>query len=243
MSKHEFMKVEVDLNLLQKKLNYNFKNISLLINAITHPSYANENGINIFPDYERMEFLGDSVLGLIVADTLYKKKKDPEGYLTRAKSHIVSSPMLSKQAEALDLGSFLLLGKGEDKCKGREKESVLENAFEAVVGAIYLDGGLEKARKFVLEIFELLIDEYSDTQVRKKDHKSYLQEYLQAQKLPTPAYNVIEETGPAHDKTFTVELSINGKAHSRGFGRSKKHAEQDAANNLMKLIEEGHKIH
>lgn len=242
MTTPEQTEIEIDINLLQEKLNYRFKDISLLVTAITHPSYANEKGIDLFPDYERMEFLGDSVLGLIVAHTLYEKKKKPEGFLTRAKSHIVSAPMLSMQAEKLDLGSFLLLGKGEDKCRGREKESVLENAFEAIVGAIYLDGGLEKAREFVLGIFAGTIENYSDITVRKKDHKSYLQEFLQAQKLPTPSYLVIEEHGPAHDKTFTVELGINGKKQTTGTGRSKKHAEQEAARILIKMFEDGFKI-
>jgi ribonuclease-3 len=241
MNEQEIEKLDVDLEKLQEILDYRFKDISLLINALTHPSYANEMGPD-FPDYERMEFLGDSVLGMIVAHNLYEKKDKAEGYLTRAKSHVVSAPMLSRQAEMLDLGSFLLLGKGEEKGKGREKESVLENAFEALVGAIYLDGGLEQARKFVLGVFRDIIDNYSDVQVRKKDHKSYLQEYLQAHKLPTPSYNIAREEGPAHDKTFTVELAINGKVEATGQGRSKKHAEQAAADQLINDLEKGKKI-
>ena len=241
MSGTDITNVEVNLAKLQEKLNYRFKDISLLINALTHPSYANEKGED-FPDYERMEFLGDSVLGMIVAHTLYEKKDKAEGYLTRAKSHIVSAPMLSRQAELLDLGSFLLLGKGEEKGRGRKKESVLENTFEAVVGAIYLDGGLEQARNFVLGVFKDIIDNYSDIKVRKKDHKSYLQEYLQAQKLPTPSYNVVKEEGPAHDRTFTVDLLINGKVQASGSGRSKKQAEQDAADQLIKKVEKGYRI-
>lgn len=224
---------------LESRLDYTFKDISLLVTALSHSSYANESGDPGIADNERLEFLGDAVLGMIISEILYRTFSGTEGILTRAKNHLVSARTLGRLAEGLHIGEYLLLGKGEEKDGGRTKESLAANAFEAVIGAIYLDGGMQAATDFVGEAFRELIESYSHERVSKRDYKSYLQELLQARQISAPRYEVARERGPDHQKKFEIVLSIDDVYVSRGLGKSKKAAEQEAARIALEKIERG----
>ena len=215
------------LNELQIKLNYSFNNIALLAVALTHSSYANEHKRDGFYNNERLEFLGDSVLGLSVAELIYKhKSKIPEGQMTKLRSELVCEKSLTSVAESLDLGSYLLLGKGEEKGGGRSRPSILADAVEAVLAAIYLDGGLQPVISFVKEKLFLSAEIYC---AEATDYKTALQELIQMKQGQSLSYHVIEESGPDHMKLFTVEVRLNGKFYGAGTGKSKKEAEQAAA--------------
>lgn len=221
---------------LQKKISYHFKNIGLLREALTHKSYVNENPELNLKDNERLEFLGDAVLDLAISTSLIMNFPDfQEGELSRFKSMVVSEASLAKIAARLDLGRFLFLGKGEEQTGGREKESLLANALEAIIAAVYLDGGLEPADEFIRMTFS---DEIS--MIVKEgislDYKTDLQEYCQAQGLPLPVYKVSRETGPDHKKIFEIELLIRDQVFGIGIGRSKKDAEQKAAKEALKHL-------
>lgn len=224
---------------LQSRLGYTFKEIGLLVTALSHSSYVNESGDPGIEDNERLEFLGDAVLGMIISELLYRAFSGAEGVLTRAKNHLVSARTLGRLAADIQLGENLLLGKGEEKDGGRSKESLAANAFEAVIGAIYLDGGMQAAADFIGETFRELIESYSHERVSKRDYKSYLQELLQARQFAAPRYEVAQERGPDHQKKFEIELIINEVTLSRGYGKSKKAAEQDAARIALEKIERG----
>lgn len=222
---------------LEKKLGYKFKNIKLLKNALTHSSYANEvrNGIT---SNERLEFLGDSVLSIIVSEHIYKNFTDmPEGELTRLRASLVCEKSLCGFSRELDLGSYLLLGKGEDKGGGRERDSILADAFEAVLAAIYLDGGMEIARKHVMNFVLRELAHTSEAEVFK-DYKTALQEIIQRNPEESVSYELISEKGPDHDKRFTVEVHLNSNVIGTGTGRSKKQAEQMAARQALDLMGE-----
>ena len=232
--------VESLLNRLEnfeRRLGYKFTDRSLLINALTHSSFANEQYSQNFPSNERLEFLGDSVLGLIIAEYLYKAHDDSEGELTAAKNYLVSGTCLSQIAEKVKIGDYLLLSSGEENSLGRKKASMLEDALEAVIGAIYLDKDLDSAAKVVLNLYGNLLVQFKPEELKKRDYKSYLQELFQAEKISPPDYEVIEESGPDHDKTFTSSLVSNEKELSRGLGKSKKAAEQEAAKLLLEKID------
>lgn len=221
---------------LQKKISYQFKDIDLLREALTHKSYVNENPELNLKDNERLEFLGDAVLDLAISTSLVMNFPNfQEGELSRFKSMVVSETSLAKIAARLDLGHFLFLGKGEEQTGGREKESLLANALEAIIAAIYLDGGLEPADEFIRMTFS---DEIS--MIVKEgislDYKTDLQEYCQAQGLPLPVYKVSKETGPDHKKIFEIELLIQDEVFGIGIGRSKKDAEQKAAKEALKHL-------
>lgn len=221
---------------LQKKISYPFKNMDLLREALTHKSYVNENPELNLKDNERLEFLGDAVLDLAISASLFMNFPDfQEGELSRFKSMVVSETSLAKIAARLDLGRFLFLGKGEEQTGGRKKESLLANALEAIIAAIYLDGGLEPADEFIRMTFS---DEIS--MIVKEgislDYKTDLQEYCQAQGLPLPVYRVSKETGPDHKKIFEIELLIQDEVFGIGIGRSKKDAEQKAAKEALKHL-------
>lgn len=211
---------------LEDRIGYRFKNQELFCHAMRHSSYINEKKMDKTDCNERLEFLGDAVLELITSDFLYRNyPKDPEGKMTRFRASIVCEPTLAFCAEAIQLGSYLLLGKGEEATGGRKRDSVVSDAMEALIGAIYLDGGFTNAKEFV-ETFIL-----NDLEHKKLffDSKTILQEEVQSwSKIPL-VYELTGEEGPDHDKKFTVLVSLDGKVLGRGTGKTKKHAEQLAA--------------
>ena len=221
---------------LEQKLGYKFNNINLLKNALTHSSYANEvrNG---FSSNERLEFLGDSVLSIVVSDYIYKHYPNmPEGELTKLRASLVCEKSLCAFSRELELGSYLMLGKGGDKGGGRERDSILADAFEAVLAAIYLDGGMEPARRHVMN-FVLRELKHTDDEVFK-DYKTALQEIIQRNPEESVTYILIDESGPDHDKSFTVEVRLNSNVIGKGTGKNKKRAEQMAAKEALMLMGE-----
>ncbi len=221
---------------LEENLKYTFKNIGLLENALTHSSYANEvrNGVK---SNERLEFLGDSVLSIIVSDYIFRQFKNiPEGELTKLRASLVCEKSLCGFSRELELGKYLRLGKGEDKGGGRERDSILADAFEAVLAAIYLDGGMEAAEKHVLR-FILPELKQTDDEVFK-DYKTALQEIIQRNPEESVTYILTGESGPDHDKVFEVEVHLNSNVIGKGSGKSKKRAEQMAAKQALMLMGE-----
>ena len=186
-----------------------------------------------------MEFLGDAVLGLVIADRVYNTRSDDEGGLTRLKSHLVSARTIYRIARVMNLGSFLRLGRGEEQNGGRSKRSLVVDAFEALIAAIYLDGGIKPAAAFIEKAFEPVFNDIDSEQLLRQDYKSFLQEICQARDLAPPDYTLVEESGPDHSKSFTVEVRLAGKALNRGQGKSKKSAEQAAARGTLEGIESG----
>lgn len=220
------MKQGYDLELLEKRLGYCFKNKLLLKQAITHSSYTNEQRINKYGHYERLEFLGDAVLELVSSEFLFYRHKDmPEGELTKMRASMVCEPSLAFCARDLELGEFMLLGKGEENTGGRKRDSITSDAMEAVIGAIYLDGGMEEAKAF---IHRYVLSDIEDKQLFY-DSKTNLQELIQGKLKKDFRYELIEESGPEHDKTFEVEVRMEDETIGRGSGRTKKAAEQQAA--------------
>ena len=220
-----------NLKALENELGYTFQNPALLDRALTHSSYANER--EALGDNERLEFLGDSVLGFITAEYLFSEHKGvPEGELTRLRAYAVCEKSLDVYAREIGLGDYLLLGKGEERTGGRERASVLSDAFEAVIAAIYLDGGMEAAKKFVLRF----VHPYVEAKPVFKDYKTMLQEVTQKNPGETLEYVLVSESGPDHDKHFEVEVHLNSNVIGRGSGPSKKKAEQDAAREAIALM-------
>ncbi len=219
---------------LEEKLGYKFKNIKLLEHALTHSSYANE-GKKHSKNNERLEFLGDSVLSLVVANHLFLKYKAiPEGELTKLRASLVCEKALDKFARKIDLGKYILLGKGEEMTGGRKRPSILSDAFEAVIAAIYLDGGFEKAEEFVLRFIPENLDLKSSNKLA--DYKTTLQEIIQQNREEKIEYVLIGEKGPDHAKVFTSEVMLNSNIIGVGEGSSKKQAEQNAAKEALKLM-------
>lgn len=213
---------------LQKALGYTFKEIKLLNKAITHKSYVNETGESLKHN-ERFEFLGDSVLDLVVSDYLVRKYSDyREGTLSKIRAAVVNETCLAGLARKLDLGAFLLLGRGEEMSGGRNKASLLANAYEAVAGAIYCDSNLETAASVLLPQIKNEITKFTDNR-ESRDYKSDLQEYTQNKFFCIPIYKVLRETGPDHEKQFEIIVSAKDENMGKGMGRSKKEAEQAAA--------------
>ena len=220
--------MESKLENLQKNLGYKFKDVSLLKTALTHSSYANEKGTVC---NERLEFLGDAVLGFISAEFFYNNYDVPEGDLTKHRAARVCENALCMFARELDIGSALYLGKGEERMNGRNKPSMLADAFEAVLAAVYIDGGLEEAKKIALR-FVARHDKLDDT----GDYKTALQEVVQKNREEHVEYVLIEESGPAHDRHFVIEVHLNSNVIGRGEGKSKKIAEQMAAKEALSLM-------
>ena len=221
-----------NLKELQEKLGYTFNDEAVLIRALSHSSYVNENH-SAGDSNERLEFLGDSVLGLITAENFFKNyKKLPEGELTKLRAATVCEKSLAGFAKQLELGKYLLLGKGEILTGGRERPSIQADAFEAIIAAIYLDGGMDAARSFVLKY----IEEAIRRQQSVKDYKTMLQEVVQRNPGEIVEYVLSGETGPDHDKRFEVEVHLNSNVIGRGIGRSKKRAEQEAAREALELM-------
>ena len=212
---------------LEAAIGYHFSNISLLQNALAHSSYANERWHNSLMSNERLEFLGDSILGMLVADHLYRNFPDrPEGDLTRMRADMVCERTLASVANGLGLGEHLLLGKGEEQGGGRSRNSILADAVESVIAACYLDGGMKAAVQFVQKF---ILVNVPVTRMHNTDYKTALQELVQQKKNQSLSYVLVGESGPDHDKQFDVEVSLNGTVVGKGSGRSKKRAEQDAA--------------
>ena len=222
-----------DLERLERKLGHSFHDRDRLLRALIHRSYANEQDAEV-PDNEVMEFLGDAVLGLIVSELLYRRNPElSEGDMSKLKAFLVSADTLARRAEEIELGTYLVLGRGEEKTAGRAKDSLLANTFEAVIAAIYLDGGLEAATEFVDRLLWPGLTEAVNDDPTLRDFKSMLQERLQADGRQLPIYRIIEERGPDHDKVFRVEVVVDGKVLAAGEGKTKKAAEQSAADQAL----------
>ncbi len=222
-----------DLADFEKNLGYEFHNKDLLDTALTHSSYANEKGHG-YKYNERLEFLGDSVLGFVTAETFYVQFKDmPEGRLTKTRASLVCEDALKDFAKEVNLGQYLLLGKGEQKSGGRTRASILADAFEAVIAAIYLDGGLEPAKEFILRFVLKAMETHT---VSFKDYKTQLQEVIQKNPEEKLCYVLVGESGPDHDKRFEVEVHLNSNIIGKGIGRTKKQAEQEAAKEALELM-------
>jgi len=219
---------------LQEAVGYSFQNPSLLREAVTHKSFVNEYPGGGLRHNERLEFLGDAVLDLVISTYLMETFINfQEGDLSRLKAAVVSEPALAEIARSLDLGRYLFLGKGEEQTGGRQKASLLANTLEALIAAIYLDGGLEPSRKFVCGCFSPMIAQRTSEGV-SLDYKTDLQEYCQERGMVLPRYRLAGETGPDHQKVFEVELWIGNVVWGRGEGKSKKEAEQQAAREALK---------
>ena len=224
---------------LEEKLNYKFKNRRLLETALSHSSYTNENRERNLQSNERMEFLGDSVLGLTVSDYLFTNlKAQTEGTLTKLRSVIVCEQSLCEIARELELGKCLLLGRGEESGGGRARPSILADAVEALFAAVYLDGGFDKARETVVRIMLPLIKNVTQGGITK-DYKTLLQEIVQKNHEERLSYRLIDEVGPDHDKRFTVQVLLNSNIIGNGIGRNKKEAEQAAAREALELMGKG----
>lgn len=214
----------------EKKIEYDFKNREYIQIALTHSSFANEH--KQFKYNERLEFLGDSVLGLVISDYLFNERKDlPEGKLTKLRANVVCEESLSRVAKKLDVGNFLFLGKGEKICGGRERDSILADATEAIIAAIYLDGGIECAKDFILSNLRDVISNTVDGNIFR-DYKTILQEIIQ-KKNGKLSYRLVEENGPDHNKEFEMVVKSGHTILGQGRGRNKKEAEKEAAKNAL----------
>lgn len=217
----------------EEKIGYQFQDQSLLTQALTHSSYANERHLGKQADNERLEFLGDAVLEIVTSEFLFHRyPKHPEGELTRLRASMVCEPTLAFCTKEMELGKYLLLGKGEEQTGGRERKSILSDALEAVIGSIYLDGGFANAKEF---IFRFVLNDIEHKQLFY-DSKTILQEFVQGNYEEALSYRLLEESGPDHNKNFTVEARIGDRAIGSGSGRTKKAAEQEAAYQALLLL-------
>lgn len=225
------------LESLQKNLSYSFQNEELLIRSLTHSSYANEHQMGVTQNNERLEFLGDTILNLVVSQYLYKKYPNyPEGELTKIRAKVVCESSLAYAARKINLGEYLLLGKGEEATGGRNRESILADACEAIVGAIYMDSDFEITNKLLLKIFEVDIVHAVAKGDLFIDYKTELQEQLQKSGKAKVEYIVNREEGPDHNKVFYMDVLVNEKIIGTGTGRNKKEAEQMAAKEALFLL-------
>ena len=220
---------------IEEKLDYTFRDQELLVNALTHSSYANENRGRSCESNERLEFLGDSVLGFVVADALYRRESElPEGRMTRVRAQLVCEDSLRRVAAELGLGDYIRLGRGEEHTGGRKRTSILADAVEALIAAMYLDGGLEVARAFIERHILSALD--TGDWLVFGDGKTELQELVQRKSGQTLSYELVSESGPDHDKTFCMRVLLNGVELAAGEGRTKKEAEQAAARSALKEL-------
>ncbi len=220
------------LNEFESIIGYSFKDISILNNALTHSSFVASKA-DFLEHNERLEFIGDSILSMVISLHLYSKcKNSPEGSLTRFRAGIVCEQSLYNASTHLRLGQYLLLSKGEENTGGRNRVSILADAFEAVIAAIYLDGGLKKAKTFILSNLEDIIDASVENKILS-DYKSFLQEHVQKNGSGKLSYKLLKEEGPDHDKTFEIALYLNNTMIGRGEGHSKKDAQQAAAKDAI----------
>ena len=225
---------------LERRIGYRFKDRGMLEHALTHRSRVHEDASGGVFDNESMEFLGDSVLGFVIAAMLFREfPQHNEGQKSKLKASLVSAASLARLAEQIDLGAFLILGRGEEKTGGRRKHAIIADCYEALIAAIYLDGGIEPAQRFIEQQFAALVAEARKTGAAAAftdDWKSALQEYLQARGLGLPAYRLAGELGPDHRKSFLVEVVVDGEAIASAQGRSKKEAAQSAARAALEKL-------
>ena len=220
---------------LEAAIGYRFKNITLLQNALAHSSYANERWHDSLKSNERLEFLGDSILGMVVAEYLYRNFPErPEGELTRMRADMVCEQALAAVAGRIGLGNHLLLGNGEEQGGGRNRNSILADAVESVIAASFLDGGMTAAKSFIDRF--ILVD-VPVTKLHNADYKTALQELIQQKKNQALSYVLVGQSGPDHDKEFRVEVSLNDQVIGKGVGSSKKRAEQDAARVALEYLQ------
>jgi len=225
---------------LQQAVQYRFRDRGLLEHAMTHTSRANEDVSGGVADNESMEFLGDALLGFVIADMLFRDFPEfDEGEKSKTKASLVSTTTLARQAERLILGAHLLLGRGEEKTGGRRKQALLADGYEALIAAIYLDGGIEHARAFIVREFGGMLNQVHRQDVGGQDFKSALQELLQGRDLPLPEYRLVGAVGPDHQKQFHVELVVKGESIASAVGPSKKEAEQEAARAALAALKTG----
>lgn len=223
------------MRLLEEKIGYSFRDKNLLLTALTHSSYANERQSEGARCYERLEFLGDSILGAVTADFLYRHEPElPEGRMTRLRAELVCEGSLHGIAVRLGLGDYMRLGRGEEHTGGRQRPSIMADMVEALIAAMVLDGGLEPAKRFIHSM--LLDSAVLDSSRPSADYKTELQELVQQKSGSTIAYELIGESGPDHNKTFTFRVSVNGAAAGEGSGRTKKEAEQMAACRALEAL-------
>jgi ribonuclease III len=226
-----------DLSALEARLGYTFREPAILDRALTHRSRANEDSTGITVDNESLEFLGDAVLGFVMADLLFRDYPQfDEGQKSKIKASLVSTATLAQLARRLDLGEFLALGRGEEKTGGRKKQALLADSYEAVIAAIYLDGGIDEARGYVSREFAEELEDVRSPEFWGRDYKSALQELVQSHDLHLPEYHVAAESGPDHRKIFHVEVRVQGEVKGAARGQSKKAAEQEAARKAIEKL-------
>lgn len=224
---------------LQKRIGYTFKDESLLKQALTHSSFANEQKINKLKNYERLEFLGDAVLELISSEFLFREHEElPEGQLTKLRASMVCEPALAYCARDIDLGAYILLGRGEEATGGRNRDSIISDVMEAVIGAIFLDGGIENAKAYI----DRFVLSDLDNKMLFIDSKTLLQEEVQKRSDAQLRYELVSEQGPEHDKEFRVAAYLNNALIGSGTGRTKKSAEQQAAYEALKRLRDGQQL-
>jgi ribonuclease III len=230
-----------ELEPLERRIGYRFKDRGLLEHALTHRSLVHEDASGGVFDNESMEFLGDSVLGFVIADMLFRQfPQHNEGQKSKLKASIVSATSLARLGEKIDLGAFLILGRGEEKTGGRLKHALIADCYEALIAAIYLDGGVEPVRGFIERQFADLIEEARRTGAHAaftEDYKSALQEWLQSHDRGLPSYRLAAEIGPAHRRRFDVEVLVNGEPIARAEGKTKKEAAQAAAKQALEILD------
>jgi len=233
----ELVRLRDEFEPLQRAIGYRFRDRGLLEHAMTHTSRANEDVSGGVRDNESMEFLGDALLGFVIADVLFREfPESTEGEKSKTKASLVSTTTLARQADRLGLGDHLLLGRGEEKSGGRRKQALLADGYEALIAAIYLDGGVEPSRAFILREFAPLIADIRRHGVTGQDYKSALQELLQARELGLPDYRLVSTLGPDHRKLFQVEVAVRGEPIAEASGGSKKEAEQEAARAALEKL-------
>lgn len=233
--------MKADLQVLEDHIGHRFRDRSLLVRALTHKSVCTDRKTVSTPlfDNEQLEFLGDSILGFIVSEVLLQRcPLYPEGKLSKLKAHLVSAAHLYKTAQSLNLGDFLHLGRGEEMSGGRHKRALLADAMEAVIAAMYLDGGMDVARRLVVDRLVNTFPAADGSEDRITDYKTALQERAQALSLPQPRYHIVEESGPEHAKTFVIEVKVGAALATRGEGTSKKAAGQGAAKVMLEMLED-----
>lgn len=231
------MGTRIDFNYIENKLGYKYKDKNILLNALTHSSHNNESKSKQIQNNERLEFLGDATLELIISEYLYRNYPDlTEGEMTKMRARIVCSDTLAEAAFKLGIGNLIILGKGEAKSGGRKRKSIMADAMEAIIGSIYLDGGLEEARNFIVTQLKDVIRNVEKKEYNK-DYKTLLQEIVQRDHHNNLEYVLTKEEGPDHDKSFYVNVKINDRIYGSGVGKNKKEAEQEAARIAIDLLD------